>query len=416
MTGSPATGANAAKLARRGRPDCQLHALPFELLEVILWHCAQDASAAIATTCHPMRAAVQTRCWADDAWMASRVPLRFLLPLESASDSVCLRRLALHPEEAVNLLGRYLPLHRALEIRPEATALHRALLAAHPAAIREKCSALSMLPIEYAAELGVPSEVVDALIEAHHELDAPVWAPPYARQLTALHLAIINGASSGVVNALLHVAPEAASLWGCENALSSETDLFTDLLPLHLAAVYGPSLGEEAARVVEALAARTPCALATREGRHGMLPLHLAALSGAPLEALVALARHFPHALQVADDYGRTPLECARARARALGGPTADGTLPPGYSYRVYEGFNPETLPRLVLREGVEWLAAGVACLETLSAALSAGVVVEDEASAPHKTGPPTTIWRYSYDEVSYGSVLPEGDLLDSVS
>ena len=394
---------SSAKRARRGH-RAELLMLPHELLEMILWHCDHFTSGAIGATCRPIRLVVQALCWADDAWLVERVQLRRLLPLASASDHLCLRRLNLHPEEASATiepisyggLGRCLPIHLAFEERPQAAALQLALIIAHPAGVCEQCNAFSMLPIEYAAERGASKEVVLALIEAHHALNAPIAAPPYERPLTALHLAVINGASSSIVRALLRVGPEAAGLWGCENGFDED---FTDLLPLHLAAVYGPARGAETARVLEALAGATPCALATREGRHGMLPLHLAALSGAAVEALVTLARHFPRALHITDDHGRTPLDCARANARALAECPHHRVLPPGYSYREYVGLNPTTAARLRQREGAKHLAAGVACLETLESA--------QPVEAEHNISPPTT-WRYSYAEGSYGTVLQE--------
>lgn len=382
-----------------------LLALPVEILEIILWHCGHGTSSSLASACHATRAHIRRSCWESDAWLVARAPLSLLLPLGHASDGVCQRRLGAHPEDAKATVdpsayggeGRCLPLHLALAERPAAVDLQLALLRAHPAAIGELCNEWDMSPLEYAAERGAAAEVVFALLEAHEASNTAIACPPYQRPLTALHLAIINGASDRIVRALLRAGPEAAELWGCENGFDDE---FTDLLPLHLAAVYGPRRGHRAARVVELLCAASPRAAATREGRHGMTALHLAALSAASVEALEAIAWRFPAALHLTDDYGRTPLDCARASAEAVASARLGRTppLPAGYTYREYAGLNPRTLRALQYREGDEHLTMLVSCLEALTLA----------QPKPTEDAEPPRTWRYSYVEGSYGTALQE--------
>ena len=396
----------ARKAMRKISVPFSLLALPDEVIDVVLWECSHSSIAAIGSTCFRLKSAAH-ELFDDQHWVVSRVPLHLLLHVGTpASDALAAMRLEAYPDEAASLIdpsayggeGRGLPLHLALETRSGSTAILLALIQAHPAAVFERCNDFSMLPLEHAAERRVAPEVIFALMEAHLEQQAPlVDGSAMLTPLTALHLAVINGASDRIVRALLRAAPEAADLWGCENAHDDE---FTDLSLLHLAAVYGPKCGRKAAALVHALCVSSPRAASTREGRHGMLPLHLAALSGARVESLQAIWAACPDALRLADDHGRTPLDCARAYASGVGAP-GSATPGPGYTYRKYAGLNKQTVERLRYRETTEHAVAVVACLEAL-------VHLDELVMSSFTEHEPVRTWRYSYAEGSYGQVLQE--------
>jgi hypothetical protein len=401
----------ARKAMRKVPVPFSLLALPDEVIDIVLWKCSHSSIAAIGSTCCRLKSAAH-KLFDDEHWVVSRVPLHLLLHMGTpASDALAAKRLEAHPDEAASLIdpsayggeGRGLPLHLALDTRSGSTALLLALIRAHPAAVFERCTDFSMLPLEHAAERRVAPEVIFALMEAHLEQQAPlVDGSAMLTPLTALHLAVINGASDRIVRALLRAAPEAADLWGCENAHDDE---FTDLSLLHLAAVYGPKCGRKAAALVHALCVSSPRAASTREGRHGMLPLHLAALSGARVETIKSIWAACPDALRLADDHGRTPLDCARAYASACSGSgvgaLGSATPGPGYTYRKYAGLNTQTLERLAYRETTEHAVEVVACLEAL-------VHLDELVMSSLTEHEPVRTWRYSYAEGSYGQVLQE--------
>ena len=369
----------ARKAMRKISVPFSLLALPDEVIDVVLWECSHSSIAAIGSTCFRLKSAAH-ELFDDQHWVVSRVPLHLLLHVGTpASDALAAMRLEAYPDEAASLIdpsayggeGRGLPLHLALETRSGSTAILLALIRAHPAAVFERCNDFSMLPIEHATERRVAPEVIFAIMEAHLEQQAP----------------LVDG----------RAAPEAADLWGCENAHDDE---FTDLSLLHLAAVYGPKCGRKAAALVHALCVSSPRAASTREGRHGMLPLHLAALSGARVESLQAIWAACPDALRLADDHGRTPLDCARAYASGVGAP-GSATPGPGYTYRKYAGLNKQTVERLRYRETTEHAVAVVACLEAL-------VHLDELVMSSFTEHEPVRTWRYSYAEGSYGQVLQE--------
>ena len=404
--------------------------LPADLIELIHWHCQLSSTGALRLCSRATNETVKRHCWSSDDWLVRRVPLQFLLQKAGASDAVCLRRLAAHPFDAhtkvdaaaYDGIGRCTMLHLSLEARGESEALLLAMLKAHPSAAHERDADYGMLPIEVAAEQGTPLPILHALLEVHRSAGG---VPPNhggvhggvcAPHPNALHLAVINGASARAVGALLRVSPVLARAWAAEDVFRDD---WCEHTPLHFAAIYGSHAGARAARVVHALHLAHPRAAATREGRHGMLPLHLAALNAAPVEAIAAIAHAFPQALYVKDDLGRTPLECVRAgiAGGVLGG-ESEGI---GYTYMEYCGLNERTRARLAYRQTKQHAAAVIACVEGLyrkaygssspelasahddegsssSAALSAS---EDEQREP-------LTWRYHMEEERYGQVLEE--------
>ena len=391
---------------RSASARCSLFALPEELFALILRHCDLASSAALRLVSHKAQAHVEAYCWYDEEWLVEGVPLRLLLACSWGSNELCLRRLEAHADDALHVTPPASVLHSAIQQRPHATALLLALLQAHPDAVLQRCDEYEMLPIEVAAEQACAPTFLLALLDAHIERGdrdavgratepradagaaggaAPSGLAP--GRLSALHLALINGASDRLVRSLLRASPASASRWACEN---EHHDEYTDLLPIHFAAVYGSHKGDKAARAVEAVHAAYARGVATREGRHGMLPLHLAALSAASLHTIRALAAAFPDALHATDDLGRRPLECAAAcaaAAKAACGPAAPARARPalaGYSRHEYVGLNARTARHLARRDELEHVDAVVATMEELT------------RGQPRPASVPRT-WRYCY-------------------
>jgi len=426
---------SSVKAIRTTREGSPLIELPQELRELIYWHCDPATSACLGAVNRDAHEDAESHCWSKESWLVARVPLHLLLQKAGMSEDVCLRRLAAHPldaramvdPEAYNGDGRCSVLHLAFEKRPEFEALLLAVLKAHPAAAHERDADYGLLPLESACEQGAALPVIGALLEVHQ---AAGGVPPNHGGITggvcaphpnALHLAVINGASHRVVCALLRVSPVLAHAWAAEDVFRDD---WCEHTPLHFAAIYGSHAGGRASRVIQALLAAHPRAIATREGRSGMLPLHLAALSAAPIEAITSLAQAFPAALRIKDDLGRTPLECARSGiAGAVMGAVEDGV---GYTYLEYCGLNPKTRERLKYRQTEDHAARVIACLERLTASRAAahGDTASSSGSAsgsdePSDDGaaaattpaaelePPALTWRYHMDDARYGQVLP---------
>ena len=370
--------------------------LPDELLEHILTFCDVSATQSMANTSQKMLVMVWRSCWNHEHWLAEHMPLRLLIMSPHVHERTCLARLdAARPEDCgtSSKLAEQNTLHLALEHRASSADLLTALLQARPSAAFERCAVYDMLALEYAAEQCAAPEATVALVELYRRdaalsetVDVVSAKPLRSGQLSALHLAAINGCSERVVRALLQVQPSEAARWASENEHEP-----ADLLPLHFAAVYGARDGS-AARVVELLYTACEQAVATREGSFGMLPLHLAALSAAPLQVIIVLAARFPEGLHVRDDLGRTPLDCAQ---QSIGTRRA-GESTPGYTHLWYAGLNASTPRRLEYRATPEHGDAVVACIHDLT------------RSANQLTATPPATWRYRPDSDGRGTVVSE--------
>ena len=405
-----------------------LDGLPTELLEIFYEHCDLATSACLGAASRATNDDAKRFCWTKDTWLVAHVPLHLLLKRANVSEDVCLRRLAAHPLDARAMVdpeaysgdGRCSVLHLAFEKRHESEALILAVLKAQPAAAHERDADYGMLPLESACEQNAALPVIHALLEVHHAaggvppnhggIDGGVCAP----HPNALHLAVINGASHRVVCALLRVSPVLAHAWAAEDVFRDD---WCEHTPLHFAAIYGSHAGGRASRVIHALLAAHPRAISTREGRSGMLPLHLAALSAAPVEAITALAQAFPAALRIKDDLGRTPLDCARQGiAGAVTGAVEEGV---GYTYLEYCGLNPKTRERLQYRQSEAHAKSVIECVERLTTSRAAAIDARASGSASASDEPPDVgtspaledeqplTWRYHMDDARYGRVLP---------
>lgn len=332
--------------------------LPEELLQIILSFSTLPSAVAMKSACKQFSHSVAS-CWRDDVWLAAHLSARQLLaytsyrpaPAETILAAALQRRLEACPAEAWEVEpsafggeGRATLLHHALESGCESLLMFEQLLDAYPRAVLRRCSDFSALPLEHAAEYGASIDVIAALVRAHERMgceldgDAILEEPVrwFASRLTCVHLAVINGSSEATVRMLLGAYPELSRAWACENP---HDDNACDMLALHFAAIYADDPG-----VITALYEVHPSAAATRDSWHGMLPLHLAALSGAPADVVSAVHRCFPEAMGVMDSYGRTPLDCALARASDA------RQAAPGYSYKLYAGLNEHTPDRLASR------------------------------------------------------------------
>lgn len=142
-----------------------------------------------------------------------------------------------------------------------------------------------------------PSELVNDLVEAAPEVasfaDTHGWLP--------LHHACANGASTAVLEIIIHAYPESKLIQDNQNRT-----------PLHFYATRNTDKPEVMTRNVRLLC---DSGAAELSDRGGMLPMHYAAAYGSNADVLKVLADAFPESLSTKDNKGKTPMHLTMVNA-----------------------------------------------------------------------------------------------------